>query len=79
MQGGWAQDQSHDLSEYRGGHEAGGWHSAVGPSACLATVWLLTIEVLDALDVIWVQLEVLDVAVHGVHQGLTHAGVVQPQ
>lgn len=42
-------------------------------------MWLLTVEVLDALDIIWVQLEVLNVAVHGVHQGLPHAGVVQPQ
>lgn len=37
---------------------------------------LLTIEVLDALNIIRVQLEVLDVTVHRVHQGLTHTGVV---
>lgn len=46
---------------------------------CPAAVQLLTVEVLDALDIIRVQLEVLDVTVHGVHQGLTHARVVQPQ
>lgn len=45
----------------------------------LAAVQLLTIEVLDALDIIGVQLEVLDVAVHRVHQGLTNTGVIQPQ
>lgn len=44
-----------------------------------AAVQQLTIEVLDALDIIRVQLEVLDVTVHGVHQGLTHTGVVQTQ
>lgn len=44
-----------------------------------ATEGPLTIEVLDALDIILVQLEVLDVAVHRVHQCLAHAGVVQPQ
>lgn len=44
-----------------------------------ATEGSLTIEVLDALDIILMQLEVLHVAVHGVHQCLTHTGVVQPQ
>lgn len=39
----------------------------------------LTIEELDAFDVVLVQLEVLDVAVHGVHQRLADARVVQAQ
>lgn len=37
----------------------------------------LTIEILDPLDVIWMQGEVFNVAVHGVHESLSYAGVIQ--
>lgn len=37
----------------------------------------LTIEILDALNVIFMQMEVLHIAVHGEHESLSDVGVIQ--
>lgn len=52
---------------------------ATHPCLCPGSGQLLTVEELDAADIVWVQVEVLDVAVHGVHQGLADTRVVQAQ
>lgn len=36
-----------------------------------------TIEILNAFNVILMQREVLNIAVHGVHESLSYAGVIQ--
>lgn len=37
----------------------------------------LTIEILNALNVIFMQGKVFHVAVHGVHEGISYVGVIQ--
>lgn len=38
-----------------------------------------TIEILNALNVVLMQRKVLNVAVHGVHESLSHTGVIQAE